>query len=40
MNDWVVYSVEDIEGAYVDKYHYEINFLPEQIIPITFTSND
>ena len=40
MNDWVVYSVEDIEGAYVDKYHYEINFLPEMIIPITFTSND
>ena len=40
INDWVIYSVEDISGAYVDKYHYEINFLPEMIVPITFTSND
>lgn len=40
INEWVIYSVEDINGAYVDKYHYEINFLPEMIIPITFTSND
>lgn len=40
INEWVIYSVEDINGAYVDKYHYEINFLPKMIIPITFTSND
>jgi hypothetical protein len=40
INEWVIYSVEDINGAYVDKYHYEINFLPEMIIPITFTSNN
>lgn len=35
-----IYSVEDINGAYVDKYHYEISFLPEMIVPITFTSNN
>jgi PBP1b-binding outer membrane lipoprotein LpoB len=40
LNDWVIWSVEDINGAFVDKYHYEINFLPEMIIPITFTSKD
>lgn len=40
INDWVIYSVEDINGAYVDKYHYEINFLPEMIVPITFTNQD
>ena len=40
LNSWTTYVVEDITGAYVDKYHYEINFLPEMIIPITFTSND
>lgn len=40
LNDWTTYVVEDISGAYVDKYHYEINFQPEMIIPITFTSND
>jgi hypothetical protein len=40
LNDWVTYSVEDISGAYVDKYHYEVNILPEMIVPITFTSSD
>lgn len=40
LNEWTIYVVEDISGAYVDKYHYEVNFLPEMIIPITFTSND
>lgn len=32
--------VEDVSGAYVDKYHYEINYLPEMIVPITITSQD
>ena len=40
LNEWTMYTVEDISGAYVDKYHYELNFLPEMIIPVTFTSND
>jgi hypothetical protein len=39
LNDWTTYVVEDISGAFVDKYHYEINFLPEMIIPITFTQS-
>ena len=40
LNDWTLYVVEDVSGAYVDKYHYEVNFLPEMIIPVTFTSTD
>lgn len=40
LNDWTIYTVEDISGAHVDPYHYEINFLPEMIQPITFTSYD
>ena len=40
LNSWTTYVVEDISGAYVDKYHYEINFQPEMIVPITFTGND
>ena len=39
-NDETMYVVEDISGAEVSKYHYEVNFLPQQIVPITFTSND
>ena len=40
LNQWTMYTVEDVSGAYVDKYHYELNFLPEMIAPVTFTSND
>ena len=29
LNDYTLYVVEDVSGASVDKYHYEINFLPE-----------
>ena len=40
LNGWTTYVVEDVFGAFVDKYHYEVNFLPEMIVPITFTAND
>lgn len=40
LTDWTLWSVEDLEGANVDKYHYEVNFLPEMIVPVTFTSKD
>ena len=29
LNEYTMYVVEDISGSAVDKYHYEINFLPE-----------
>ena len=40
LNQWTLYVVEDLGGANVSKYHYEVNFLPESIVPITFTSKD
>lgn len=40
LNEWTIYVVEDVSGAYVDKYHYEVNFMPEMIIPVTITMND
>lgn len=40
LNEYTIYVVEDISGAYVDKYHYEVNFIPEMIQPITITSVD
>lgn len=40
LNEWTMYVVEDVSGANVDKYRYEVNFLPEMIAPITFTSKD
>lgn len=35
-----MYVVEDIDGADVNKYKYEINYLPKAIQPFTITSND
>lgn len=40
LNDWTCYVVEDVSGASVDEYRYEVNFLPEMFIPFTVTSND
>ena len=35
LNDYTMYVVEDISGASVDKYHYEINFLQEVGFKVT-----
>lgn len=35
LNEYTLYVVEDISGASVDKYHYEINFLPEWGFKVT-----
>lgn len=35
LNDYTMYVVEDLSGADVDKYHYEINFLPEWGVKVT-----
>ncbi len=40
LNEWTIYVVEDVSGAYVDPYHYEVNFLPEMIVPIKIVSKD
>ena len=40
LNEWITYTVEDVSGAYVDNYHYEFNYLPEMINPITITTKD
>lgn len=40
LNDETMYVIEDLYGTEVDKYKYEVNYLPEMIQPITITSND
>ncbi len=40
LTDWTLWSVEDLSGAEVSKYKYEVNFLPEMILPYTVTSSD
>ena len=38
--EWTMYVVEDVSGANVSPYHYEIKFLPEAIIPFSFEVGD
>lgn len=40
LNAETMYVIEDIGGAEVDKYKYEVNYLPEMIQPIKIVSND
>ena len=39
MTEWNMYVVEDLEGAKVNQYKYEVNYMPETIIPFTITEN-
>ena len=40
LNDETMYVVEDLGGAKVNKFKYEVNFLPEQILPWSVKSED
>lgn len=40
LNENTFYIVEDIGGAQVSKYRYEINYIPEMIKPFEITQND
>lgn len=41
LSEMVTYTVEDLSGAVVDKYHYEIHYLPEgNVIDFTFKESD
>lgn len=34
MTDWNMYVVEDLEGAKVNEYKYQVNYMPESILPV------
>lgn len=40
LNEWTIYTVEDVSGAFVDNYHYEVNYLPEMFVPFSVTMKD
>lgn len=39
LTEWNMYIVEDIEGAAVNQYKYEVNYMPESIVPFTITES-
>ena len=40
LSEYTLYVVEDISHTNVSKYHYELNILPEQVLPYVPTFND
>lgn len=40
LNDETMYVIEDIGGAAVNKYKYQVNYIPESIVPFTITENE
>lgn len=40
LSDDTTYIVEDLGGAHVDKYHYELNILPQMIGGVSITMID
>lgn len=36
LNEYTLYVVEDVSNTDVDKYHYELNFLPQMIPGVPF----
>lgn len=37
LNENTMYVIEDLGGAKVNKYKYEVNYIPESIVPFTVT---
>lgn len=37
LNENTMYVIEDLGGAKVNKYKYEVNYIPESIVPFTIT---
>lgn len=40
MTDWNMYVVEDLYGAKVNEYKYEVNYMPESLIPYELVRKD
>lgn len=40
LSEWTTYVCTDLTGAKVDRFHYELNILPQMVGGVTFTIND
>lgn len=40
LNEWTMYTVEDVSGVEVSPYIYEMEFMPEQIVPVKITAHE
>ena len=40
MNEWTMYTVEDVSGISVSRYAYEMEFMPQILIPVKITVDE
>lgn len=40
LNDYTMYIVEDLSGTEVSPYAYELEFLPQMLVPVRITTNE
>lgn len=40
LNDYTMYTVEDLNGTKVSPYSYELEFLPQMLIPVKITAHE
>jgi hypothetical protein len=40
LNDYTMYTVEDLSGAEVSSYSYELEFLPQKLQPVKIVYNE
>lgn len=40
LNEWTMYTVEDVTGASVSRYAYEVEFMPAALKPIRITADE
>lgn len=40
LNDYTMYTVEDLSGAVVSPYSYELEFLPQMLAPVKITAHE
>ena len=40
LNEWTMYTVEDVSGANVSKYAYEVEFMPQTLRPVRITADE
>ena len=40
LNDWLAYTVEDLNGVAVSQYDYELEFMPQMLIPVKVRADE
>ena len=40
LNDWTMYTVEQVDSTKTDKFNYEFNFLPQELPGVKITSKE